>query len=56
MKRRGNGNGFAVGAAEGGEGASLSQWLCRALLLSLKVRDFEIGVPLSPAAGKPVKW
>ena len=61
MKRRGNGNGFAVGAGAGGGGgererASLSQWLCRALPLSLKGRDFEIGVPLSPAAGNPVKW
>ena len=46
MKRRGNGNGFAVGGG-GGERERLCRSGCAALPLSLSrdVRDFEIGVP-----------
>ena len=47
---------WAVAGGGGGERGRLCRSGCAALPLSLKGRDFEIGVPLSPAAGKPVKW
>ena len=45
MKRRGNGNGFAVGGGGGGRGR-LCRSGCATLPLSLRVRDFEIRVPI----------
>ena len=48
----------ARAVAEGREGVFVAVVVPRvaSLSLSLKGRDFEIGVPLSPAAGNPVKW